>query len=78
MDIQTENRDFVGPSVRWESKILMKRLLLKMFKIILKNGKKSLLLTFIFHEGLSFMALGFKPMCISMLAIATGGSYAVL
>ena len=39
---------------------------------------QALLLTFVFHEGLSFIAVGHNSMCVSMLAIATGGSYKVL
>ena len=36
---------------------------------------QALMLTSVFHEGLSFMALGHNPMCVSRLAIATWGSY---
>ena len=39
---------------------------------------QAFLLTFVFHEGLSFMTLGHNPMCVSTLAIATGGSYGAL
>ena len=36
---------------------------------------QALLLTSVFHEGLSFMTVGDNPTCISTLVIATGGSY---
>ena len=36
---------------------------------------QALLLTSVFHEGLSFMAIGHDPMCISTLALEAGGSW---
>ena len=39
---------------------------------------QALFLTSVFHEGLSFMAIGHNPMCVTTLAIATGGSYGAL
>ena len=42
----------------------------------MKSGfVQALLLTSVFHKRLSFMAIGQNPMCVSMLAIATGSSY---
>ena len=35
----------------------------------------ALLLTSVFHEGLSFMTIGNNPTCFRKLVIATGGSY---
>ena len=39
---------------------------------------QSLLLTSVFHEGLSFMVAGHNPTCVSSLGIATGVSYGAL
>ena len=35
---------------------------------------QALLMTSVFHEGLSFTAVGHDPLCISTLALAAGGS----
>ena len=39
---------------------------------------QALLLTSVFHEGLSFMAVGYNPTCVSTFAIAAGSSYGAL
>ena len=47
----------------------------RILKIYLSAGfYPSTFLTSVFHEGLSFMAVGHNRMCISMLALAAGGS----
>ena len=47
-------------------------------KRILQGFIQALLLTSVFHERLSFMAIGHNPICVSMLAIATRGPYGAL
>ena len=37
-------------------------------------GSQAILLTSVFHEGLSFMDVSHKPMCISMFTVAAVGS----
>ena len=36
---------------------------------------EAFLLTSVFHEGLSFIVVGHNPTCVSVLALAAGGSY---
>ena len=42
--------------------------------ILLQGFIQVLLLTSVFHEGLSFMAVGHNPACASMLSLAAGDS----
>ena len=39
---------------------------------------QALLLTSVFYDRLNFMTVGHNFMCVSMLTLATGGSYGVL
>ena len=48
------------------------------FHIDYQGFIQTYLQTSVFHEGLSLMALGHNPKCISTLVIATGGSYGTL
>ena len=66
-------------------KLVQARLKLKFLRnaltwkcILLQGFIQALLLTFIFHEELSFMAVGHNLTCVSMLAIAIGGSEGAL
>ena len=66
-------------------KLVQARLKLKFLRnaltwkcILLQGFIQALLLTSIFHEELSFMAAGHNLMCVSMLAIAIGGSEGAL
>ena len=45
---------------------------------IYKSFVQALLLTSIFHDGLSFMVIGQNPMYVNLLALAAGFSYGVL
>ena len=60
-------------------RICKKKRLWHVYIWIPKQGfVQALLLSSVFHEGLSFMAVGHDPTCVSAFAIATGGSYGAL
>ena len=51
----------------------MKRKVLIVFDDMIQGFIPALFLTYIFHKGLSFMALGHNPTCFSTLASSSWG-----
>ena len=57
---------------------LIRKVFVKQKLIFLQGFIQALLLTSVFHEGLSFMDVGHKPTCVSTLTLAAMGSRGVV
>ena len=64
-----------GISKDTREKVNLRKSLTTLKSLMGQGFIQALWLTSVFHEGLSFMALGRNPTYISMLTIATRGSY---